>query len=189
MKLSAVVAWATIGLMAACAGPALNIYTLSLPASSGPEPPIGGKPTVIAVSRMTLQNDVDGTDLMLRDGSTLRRSLTGRWASRLSVAMTNRLTERLAARYPRALVTSSPLTDTAALSIRINVSRLDINTDGSAVMDADWLVVPANTRLPVRQERSRLALQGSVATDPDIVALTGALVDRLASDIDVGAVR
>ncbi len=174
--------------VASCAAPPLSLYTLSLPAAAGPEAPLGGKPAVIAVTRLTLPSDVDGTDLILRDGSTLKRSLTGRWASRLSVGMTTRLTERLAARYPRALVTASPLTEAPAVSIRIAITRLDISTDGSAVMDAEWVVVPANPRVPVRQQRARIALQGAVATDADIVALTGALVDRLAADIDVGAI-
>ena len=189
MRRRSLVGFGAAAMLAGCAGPPLALYTLSLPAPTGPEAPLSGKPFVIAVSRILLPTDVDGTDLILRDGPTLRRSLTGRWASRLSVGMTNRLTERLAARYPQALVTSSPLTDTPAATVRVNVTRLDIGTDGSAILYAEWVVVPANPRLPVHQQRARIALQGAVGTDPDIVALTGALVDRLAMDIDVETAR
>lgn len=172
--------------LAGCAGPPLTTYTLSLPPSPAPEAPLGRAPKVVAVSRIVLQSDIDGTDLILRDGSVLQRSMTGRWGSRLSVGMTDRLTERLAARYPRALVTASPLTDTPTVSIRMTVSRLDIDTAGNAVLEAAWVVVPANPRLPVRQDRTRIALQAPVATDLDVVDVTGALVDRLAAQVDPG---
>jgi uncharacterized protein len=85
-------------------------------------------------------------------------------------------------------VTTSPLSDTPTVSIRINVSRLDIGADGTAVLEADWMVVPASQRLPVRQQRVRVALQGPVATDQDVVTLTGQLADGLAAAIDAGAV-
>jgi hypothetical protein len=176
-------------LLAACAGPPLTTYTLTLPPPSGPETPLGRRPAVIAVSQITLPNDVDSNDIILRDGSVLRRSMTGRWGSRLSVGMTARLTGRLAARYPQALVTSAPLTDAPSVSVRIAISRLDISADGLAVLEADWIVVPANPRAPIRQERTRIALEGPVATDQDIVTLTGQLVDRLATGIDVGTPR
>ncbi|MBS0639374.1 MAG: membrane integrity-associated transporter subunit PqiC [Proteobacteria bacterium] len=175
--------------LAGCAGPPLSTYTLSLPPSPAAEAPLGPAPKVIAVSRVVLQSDMDGTDMILRDGSVLRRSLTGRWGSRLSVGMTDRLTERLAARYPRAVVTTTPLTDAPTVSIRVTVGRFDIDTAGNAVLEAAWLIVPANPKLPVRQDRTRITLQAPVATDQDVVDVTGALVDRLAARIDPGPLQ
>ena len=181
--------FAAVLMLAGCAGPPLTIYTLALPPSTGPDTPLGKKPWVIAISRVTLPNDVDGSDILVRDGSVLRRSMTGRWGSRLSVGVTARLADRLAARFPQALVTVTPLTDTPNVSIRININRLDIEADGTGVLDADWMVVAANSHIPVRQQRVRITQQGSVTTDADIVNLLGALIDALAADIDPGTLR
>ena len=175
--------------LASCAGPPLTIYTLALPPATGPDPQLGRKPVVIAVSRITLQSDVDGTDIILRDGTVLRRSLTGRWGTRLSTGIAQRLADRLAERYTQALVTTSPLTDAPDVTLRINVSRLDIAADGTAVLEADWLVIPRNPRLPERQQRTRIVLQAPVATDADVVAVTGTLTDRLAEAVAQGIVR
>ena len=60
-------------------------------------------------------------DIIVRDGSTLHRSRQGRWASRLSLGITDRLTERLAQRWPRALVTDRPLTDRLRTRVLINI--------------------------------------------------------------------
>jgi uncharacterized protein len=175
-------------LLASCAGPALTTYTLALPppASDIVLPP---NAPVIVVSRITVPSDEDSTDITLRDGSVLRRSISGRWGSRLAVGMTTRVAERLAERFPKALVTTAPQTDAAAATVRINISRLDIGADGNAVLEADWSVVPGNAQIPARQQRTRIALQGPVATDQDVVTLTGQLADRLAAAIDLGTLR
>ena len=83
----------------------------------------------------------------MRDGSTLRRSSLGRWASRLSLGITDRLTERLAERHPDALVTDRPLAETPAERVVVNISRLDVT---SAVGDAGrrLVIVPHNSATP-----------------------------------------
>ena len=61
-----------------------------------------------------------------------------RWSSRLSLGITDRLTARLAARYPRALVTDRPLTETPSDRLLINIGRLDVTAAGVATLDADF---------------------------------------------------
>ncbi len=172
--------------LAGCAAPALITYTLAPSAPETPDTPLGRKPTVIAVSRVTLPDSLDTEDITFRDGSILRRSHSARWASRLSLGITDRLTDRLATRWPHALVTARPLTETPTDRILVNISRLDVNDTGVAVLEADWMIVPANAHLPVRRDRARFTLEGPVKTDQDIVTLMGELVDRLAQAIDVG---
>ncbi len=181
-------AFVAAALLAGCAGPKLVTYTLTLPPATTPDTLLARKPMVISVSAITVPNDVDGTDVIVRDGSILRRSPTGRWASRLSVGVTSRLAERLAERYPQMLVTTTPVSDTPAMSIRINISRLDVGAGNrrAAARAGGRTGQPTGTdarHFDARQWPARAAAtaahsvtscnRGSVAVtvSPDVVAL------------------
>jgi len=175
--------------LGACAAPSLSVYTLRTPATAHDRPPLGKTPVVIAVSRVTIPDELDTEDIVVRDGMTLRRSRLGRWASRLSLGITDRITQRLAARYPGALVTDRPLTATATDRVLINISRFDVGTTGATTLDADWVVVPHDPAKPTRRDRLHVATTGSVASDQDVVSLMGASLDRLAGAIDIPGLR
>jgi uncharacterized lipoprotein YmbA len=171
--------------LSACASPPLTLYTLGTPPPATETRPAGKVSVVIAVARVTIPDELDTEDIFVRDGSTLRRSVRGRWGSRLSLGITDRLTERLAARYPQALVTDRPLTETPSDRVLINVGRLDVAAAGVATLDADWLVVPRDSAKVARRDRAHFSATGPVATDQDVVTLTEVLVDRLAGAIDI----
>src|SRR4051794_10039815 len=107
--------------LATCGAPPLTLYTLGTPATAKDTHPLDRAPIVIAVARVTIPDELDTEDMVVRDGNTLRRSRLGRWASRLSLGITDRLTGRLAERYPRALVTDRPLTETPSYRVLINI--------------------------------------------------------------------
>jgi hypothetical protein len=172
-------------LVSSCAAPPLTLYTLGAPPIASDARPLGRHPIVIAVARVTIPDALDTEDMLVRDGNTLRRSQRGRWASRLSLGITDRLTERLAARYPRALVTDRPLTETPSERILVNIGRLDVSAEGVATMDADWMVVPRDAAAPARRERGHFSATGPVKTDQDVVTLVGAVLDQLAGAIEV----
>jgi hypothetical protein len=178
-------------LVGSCAAPPLTLYTLGTPHTLGTPPiasgtrPLGRHPVVISVGRVTIPDELDTEDILVRDGSTLQRSQRGRWASRLSLGITDRLTERLAARFPRALVTDRPLTETPSARILINISRLDVSAGGVATLDADWMVVPRDAAVPARRERGHFSATGPVKTDQDVVTLVGSVLDQLAGAIEV----
>jgi hypothetical protein len=177
-------------LLTTCAAPPLTLFTLGTPPAEGATAPLGraplGKvPVVIAVARVTIPDDLDTADVVVREDSTLRRSSLGRWASRLSLGITDRVTERLGQRYPSALVTDRPLTETPSARVLINIGRLDVSASGMATLDADWLVVPRDPRKPSRRNRVHVSLAGPAATDQDVVTLMGKLVDTLAAAVDL----
>jgi uncharacterized lipoprotein YmbA len=174
-------------LLGACAAPPLTLYTLGAPPAGSVAPPLGKAPTVISVGRVTIPDELDTEDILVRDGSTLRRSSRGRWGSRLSLGITDRLTERLGQRYKQAVVTDRPLTETPSERVLVNIARLDVTASGTATMDADWVVVPREPGRPVRRDRAQISVTGPVATDQDVVTLLGVAVDRLAAAINVGA--
>jgi uncharacterized protein len=186
------------------ASPPLTLYTLGAPVgasnTSGAPPSASNtlgapsasgaialdkKAEVIAVARVTIPDELDTADIVIRDGSTLRRSQRGRWASRLSLSITDRLTGRLAERRRDAVVTDRPLTDTPAFRVLINIGRLDVTTAGAATLDADWLIVPRDPARPTRRGREQFSAAGPVATDQDVVTIVGILLDKLAGAIEI----
>jgi uncharacterized protein len=188
-----IVACAAAWIVAGCAAPPLTLYTLG--GSADPSAPphaelsLGTKPTVIELSRVTVPDELDTEDIVVRDGSTLRRSVQGRWASRLSLGITAQLTRRLAERRPDALVTDRPQAEAPSYRIVINVSRLDVTTGGVATLEADWLIVPHDTAITTHRDRARFTVTGPAATDQDVVTLDEALLDRLAAVIDISTLR
>jgi hypothetical protein len=176
-------------LLASCAGPPLTVYTLNVPSAAADGLALGSGAMVIQIVRVAVPDELDSQDIVYRNGDILHRSQVGRWASRLSLGITDRLTERLAARRPDALVTDQPLADAAAYRVLINISRLDVTAAGTATLEANWTVVPRDAAKPVLRDRVRLTANGPVATDQDVVALVGGLLDRLAAAIDVTGLR
>ncbi len=177
-------------LAAGCAGPPIAVYTLGTPASTlGPPAPVLGHPTVIEVRRVGVPDFLDTQDLSLRNGNRVERSFTGRWASRLSVGATSYLTARLAQRRPDAVVTDQPQVDPPTYRLYVNISTLDVVAPGTATLEADWLIVPRDPATPTRRDRGRFTATGPVATDEQVVALTQAVMDRLADAIDVASLR
>ena len=174
-------------LLASCGAPPLTVYTLAAPATAADAAPAGRTKLVIAVARVSIPDALDTEDIVVRnDGSVLRRSRSGRWASRLSLGITDRLTQLLAERRPDALVTDRPLSDAAILRVLVNIERLDVTAAGVATLDADWLVVRRDAGAPVVPVRGHFSATGPVGTDQDVVTLVGHLVDRLAAAISIG---
>jgi uncharacterized lipoprotein YmbA len=170
-------------LLSGCAASHLTLYTLGTPPIARDTASLGRNPVVIAVARVSVPDELDTEEIIVRDGSTLQRSHLGRWASRLSMGISDRVTERLSAQRPDALVTDRPLTETPAYRVLINIGRLDVSLGGVATVDADWLIVPRDVAAPTLRDRGHFVVNGSVATDQDVVTLVGQALDRLADAI------
>jgi uncharacterized protein len=176
--------------LAGCSAPSLTLYSLAGPtaASDPPRPsPLGSKPTVIEIARVTVPDEIDTEDIFVRDGSMLRRSAKGRLASRLSLGATDRITLRLGERKPDALVTDRQQVESPAYRILINISRFDITTAGVGTLEADWLIQPHDPTKQTHRDRARFVVKGPVATDQDVVKLQEKLLDRLADAINIKA--
>jgi len=176
-------------LLTSCAAPPLNLYTLNVPSSPAEPPPLGSKPTVIEIVRVAVPDELDTQDIVVRNGDRLVRSRQGRWASRLSLGITDRLTERLAAQRPDALITDQPRADPPSYRVLINISRLDVTKAGTATLDANWTILPHDPSRPILRDRVGFSATGPVATDQEVVTQVGSLLDRLAGAIDVSGLR
>ena len=193
---------AAVVMLASCAVPPVTLYTLSPPprdtlgppARAGTETPLGRHPIVIAIARVTLPDHLDTRDILVRHGAVLESSHTGRWASRLSLGVTELVTGRLGQGRPDALVTDQPQTTAPSYRVLINVSRLDLATEGgttqgTATLEADWQIIPRDPAVPASRDRTRIGVVGPMATDPEVVALTTVILNRLATAIDLTRMR
>jgi hypothetical protein len=172
-------------LLAGCAARPLRLYTLSESPVSRDARQLTHESVVIEIDRLILPNDLDSEDILLRDGDVLKRSPTGRWASRLSLLATDLVTSRLAMRVPDALVTDQWPAQAPDCRVMIHLARRDVSSNGEALMDADWQISardPGGRRI---RARAQIRLAGPTATDQDIVRLETALFDRLADVIDM----
>ena len=170
-------------LLSGCAAPPLTLYTLGTPPLASNTVPLGRSPVLIAVARVSVPDELDTEEIIVRDGNRLQRSHMGRWASRLSIGITDRVTQRLAEKRPDALVTDRPLTETPAYRVLINIGRLDVTSGGTATLDADWMIVPRDAAAPTLRDRGHFVVTGPVAADQGAVALVGQALDRLADAI------
>jgi uncharacterized lipoprotein YmbA len=185
--INAVLGGAILCVLASCAAPPLATYTLATGQAVANTTPLGQTPVVIAIARVVIPDELDNEDIQTRSGNTLNRSANGRWASRLSIEITERTTARLSERRTDALVTSRPQSQPPSYRIIINLARLDVTTDGHAALQADWVILPAKPTAPVQRNRVAFSIDGPVATDRDVVRLEGVAVDRLSRLIDVGS--
>jgi uncharacterized lipoprotein YmbA len=116
---------------------------------------LASQPLVITLSRVTIPDSLDSTDIVVRDGAILRRSATSRWASRLSIGITDLLTAQLAARLPDALVTDQPQASPVSARLMVDISQFDITTAGHAILTANWTIIPADTARPIAHGRGQ----------------------------------
>jgi uncharacterized lipoprotein YmbA len=180
---------ALVLIIAGCASPRLSVYTLESTGELAAGKPLSSHSIVIEVRRVVVPDALDTQDILVRNGNQFERSPTGRWASRLSIAITHYLTGQLAARRPDALVTDQTQVETPNDRLYIAISTLDITRAGQATLEADWTIVPRNPASPDRRQRGRFTAQGPVATDRDVVLLLQALLNQLADAIDIRSLR
>ncbi|WP_278368509.1 membrane integrity-associated transporter subunit PqiC [Acetobacter orientalis] len=172
-------------LLSGCASPPLRLYTLGMPSDQNVQPPhLSARAQTVQIARIMLPDYLDTQDMVIRNREEILRSPKSRWATRLSVGITDLITNEIATFHPTLLITDQPLADAATLRIQVNVSRFDVDTDGQAVLDAYWAIMPQDPQQPLIRERAHLTANGSVASDADMAALMRKLVIMLADKVN-----
>ncbi|EHH69655.1 PqiC family protein [Gluconobacter morbifer] len=168
--------------LSGCASPPLRFYTLGAPAISHDDSTLPANAPVIAIARVNLPDYLDTQDMIVRDGSQLERSASGRWGSRLSQGITDLITAHLAKSWPSCLVTTqSQSITTPDVRLVINITRLDLDSQGQGTLEADWAFVPRDENHPVLKNRGIFSVRGAVSSDMENADLTRNLVQQLAS--------
>jgi hypothetical protein len=176
---------ATAALVTACASSPQTLYTLE--SAAIPAAPATGKLKVVEIRRAIVPDHLDNQDIMVRNGSTLARSSRGRWASRLSLGATHFVAAQLAQHRPDLLITDQPQVEPPDYQVFLTISRLDVTADGSATLEADWLIVPRASGSPSQRRRGEFSATGPVATDRDVVSLNRTLLEQLGQAIAASA--
>lgn len=172
-------------LLSGCASPPLRLYTLGVPSDANTiEPHLSSRAATIAISRVIMPDYLDTQDIITRQDEEILRSPRSRWATRLSLGVTDLLTNVLANKRPSELITDQPLADVATMRVQIDISRFDVDADGRATLDATWAVLPRDPNQPLTRERAHLVATGSVSTDADVASLMRDLVIRLADKVN-----
>ncbi|MFT9419207.1 membrane integrity-associated transporter subunit PqiC [Acetobacter sp.] len=171
--------------LAGCASPPLRLYTLGVPSDANiGEPHLSSRAATIAISRVILPDYLDSQDIITRQGEEILRNARARWATRLSLGVTDLLTNVLSNKRPSAMITDQPLADVATMRVQIDISRFDVDTNGVATLDATWVVLPRDPSLPLIRERTHLVATGDVGSAAEVASLMRKLVIQLAERVN-----
>ncbi|MCL1511628.1 hypothetical protein DTI93_04375 [Parasaccharibacter sp. TMW 2.1884] len=171
-------------LLAGCASPQLHIYTLGIPVHTDTKSlQVSPQTTIVQISRIIMPDYLDSQEIITRQGEEIRRSPNSRWASRLSLGITDLITNEVAASQHDILVTDQPLAQAADIQIMVAISEFDVDVSGHAILNAHWAIVPHDRHKPMVRNIAHLAANGPVRTDADTAALMRKLVIQLAEHI------
>ena len=177
-------------LLAACSSAPVKFYTLGASAiATGATSPNGSVSAVtdttpvIQVQQARIPDYLDGQDILVRDGHEIERSPLGRWASRLSVGVTDLVTARLAQKWPERFVTDQPQPTPASWRLAINISRLDVSRNGAAALNADWAIIPQDLHQPITRNRTHIEVAGGTTTNNHVAEITESLLNQLSDRI------
>ncbi|MCI2007529.1 MAG: PqiC family protein [Acetobacter peroxydans] len=174
--------------LAGCAGPPLRLYTLGMPsdqpARQSSQPRLSSRAATVAVSNVVIPDYLDSQDMVVRRGEEIVRSPRSRWATRLSIGITDLIANEMASFHPSMLITDQPLADAAMLRVQVDISRFDVDMNGQATLDAHWAILPADPHKPLIRNRTHLTMSGPVATDADVAALMRKMVILLADKVN-----
>ncbi|PYD82557.1 hypothetical protein CFR80_05775 [Komagataeibacter oboediens] len=175
--------------LSACSSAPVRFYTLGAPAvavgaESSSTIPITDSTPVIEVERARMPDYLDSQDIMVRNGHEIERSGLGRWASRLSVGATDLITARLAQKWPNLFVTDQSQPDRPTWRLQLNISRLDVSRDGKSALNADWAIIPQDTRVSILRNRTTIVMDGNTASNANIAKVTESLLNELSDRIE-----
>lgn len=141
----------------------------------------------IEIERVRVPDYLDTTDIIERRGDQLIASSTGRWGERLSIGMTQALTESLSAQMPCTVISSAPTVAQPASRILVNVMSFAPQRDGYVVLVARWTIVGGAKRQVLMTKRTSISEPLMGKGDPATVASMNLALKQLAEQIGNGA--
>ena len=178
---------AATGLMILLGGCGSNVpirnYELGSPASAVTGSWSEAGLPVIELKTVSVPDYLDSSDILRRSGANeLIASPTGRWGERLSLGLTHALASDLAARLPRAVIT----TNAGAESTRrllVDVDSFEIGANGECLLAARWRFSAGDGTAITPGEHGATAETAVSLDDAAVAAAMSRAVDQLAEQI------
>ncbi|MUG09914.1 PqiC family protein [Commensalibacter melissae] len=189
-KFIALSSLSTLFILGGCSAPPLKYYTFNeniINQSTNKITQYSETSPTIIITPITVPDYLDTTDIVTRENSSLHHSVNGRMSSVLSVAVTDYVTHLLSVKNPTLFITNQRQVGMPTSQILINISHLDVqnlgNQNGSAILEADWSIIPRNEHLPINKQKGTFFASGSIASDSDVIKIEQALLIKLVNQI------
>lgn len=189
-KFIALSSLSTLFILGGCSAPPLKYYTFNeniINQSTNKITQYSEISPTIIITPITIPDYLDTTDIVTRENSSLHHSVNGRMSSVLSVAITDYVTHLLSVKNPTLFITNQRQVGMPTSQILINISHLDVqnlgNQNGSAILEADWSIIPRNEHLPINKQKGTFFASGSIASDSDVIKIEEALLIQLVNQI------
>lgn len=189
-KFIALSSLSTLFILGGCSAPPLKYYTFNeniINQSTNKITQYSETSPTIIITPITVPDYLDTTDIVTRENSSLLHSVNGRMSSVLSVAVTDYVTHLLSVKNPTLFITNQRQVGMPTSQILINISHLDVqnlgNQNGSAILEADWSIIPRNEHLPINKQKGTFFASGSIASDSDVIKIEQALLIKLVNQI------
>lgn len=189
-KFIALSSLSTLFILGGCSAPPLKYYTFNeniINQSTNKITQYSEISPTIIITPITIPDYLDTTDIVTRENSSLHHSVNGRMSSVLSVAVTDYVTHLLSIKNPTLFITNQRQVGMPTSQILINISHLDVqnlgNQNGSAILEADWSIIPRNEHLPINKQKGTFFASGSIASDSDVIKIEQALLIQLVNQI------
>ncbi|MCT6842298.1 MAG: PqiC family protein [Commensalibacter sp.] len=189
-KFIALSSLSTLFILGGCSAPPLKYYTFNeniINQSTNKITQYSEISPTIIITPITVPDYLDTTDIVTRENSSLHHSVNGRMSSVLSVAVTDYVTHLLSVKNPTLFITNQRQVGMPTSQILINISHLDVqnlgNQNGSAILEADWSIIPRNEHLPINKQKGTFFASGSIASDSDVIKIEQALLIQLVNQI------
>lgn len=190
-KFIALSSLSTLFILGGCSAPPLKYYTFNeniINQSTNKITQYSEISPTIIITPITIPDYLDTTDIVTRENSSLHHSVNGRMSSVLSVAITDYVTHLLSVKNPTLFITNQRQVGMPTSQILINISHLDVqnlgNQNGSAILEADWSIIPRNEHLPINKQKGTFFASGSIASDSDVIKIEQALLIQLVNQIN-----
>lgn len=190
-KFIALSSLSTLFILGGCSAPPLKYYTFNeniINQSTNKITQYSEISPTIIITPITVPDYLDTTDIVTRENSSLHHSVNGRMSSVLSVAVTDYVTHLLSVKNPTLFITNQRQVGMPTSQILINISHLDVqnlgNQNGSAILEADWSIIPRNEHLPINKQKGTFFASGSIASDSDVIKIEEALLIQLVNQIN-----
>ena len=118
--------------------------------------PVSSKKMIIGINAIELPEYIDRPQIIsaAKDSSEVKISETNRWSESLDTLIQRTITADISAYLPQAVVKEKTINERFNVSVSIQITRLDMIADDSALLEAWWYIFDRNGKTVYREKFS-----------------------------------